>query len=96
MHGDDDGVERPDPAGHRAAPSTDPSVKVVDLVRRTAAALDAMWRESLLAGQSDAGMRLGEASHCVHRALIALDPLSSPGDPRRLTSGRDQLAGLAR
>ena len=72
--------------GRGAALTADPSIMVVDLVRRAAAALDSMWQESLLAGDSEAGMRLGEASHCVHRALIALDSRSPAQHSRPLSS----------
>jgi len=47
--------------------------EVVSLLRKAVAALDQMWHEALLSGSPHAAMGLGEASHGVHRALIALD-----------------------
>lgn len=53
-------------------PVPDPIPSVVAVLRQAAVALDAMWRESLLASGGETAVRLGEASHGVHRALIAL------------------------
>jgi hypothetical protein len=47
---------------------------VIDLLRQVSEVLDQMWREDLVGARGDTAMRIGEASHCVHRALIALEP----------------------
>ena len=47
--------------------------EVVGLLRKAAAALDQMWHEALLSAAPHTVMSLGEASHGVHRALIALN-----------------------
>lgn len=46
---------------------------VVRLLRAAGAALDAIWREALLTNSGESILRISEASHGVHRALIALD-----------------------
>jgi hypothetical protein len=46
---------------------------VVRLLRVAGAALDAIWREALLTNSGESVLRISEASHGVHRALIALD-----------------------
>lgn len=46
---------------------------VVRLLRAAGAALDAIWREALLTNSGESIVRISEASHGVHRALIALD-----------------------
>jgi hypothetical protein len=52
---------------------TDFSRLCADL-RRVARGVDEMWRESLTDGCSGPlSIRLGAASHAVHRALIALE-----------------------
>lgn len=50
---------------------------VVELLRRASAAIDSLWRTALDDGSGDMALKLGEASHGVHRALIALGT-SSP------------------
>ena len=56
-----------------ACSSVDADVtEVVALLRRAAGALDQMWHEAAFAAPH-AVMGLGEASHSVHRALIALN-----------------------
>ena len=61
------------PAG---AAEADEPVELTELcaqLRRLARSLDALWRESLsTAAGRRLSMRLGAASHGVHRALIAL------------------------
>lgn len=46
--------------------------EVVGLLREAVTALDQMWHEALLSASPHAVMELGDASHSVHRALIAL------------------------
>ena len=54
---------------------------VVRLLRAAGAALDAIWREALLTNSGESVLRISEASHGVHRALIALDfDLTEAGD----------------
>jgi hypothetical protein len=48
-------------------------VGVLDVLQRVSRTLDLMWR-SAVANGSDAAASLGEASHGVHRAIIALLP----------------------
>lgn len=47
--------------------------EVVRLLRAAGTALDAIWREALLTNSGESVLRISEASHGVHRALIALD-----------------------
>ena len=48
---------------------------VCEQLRRVATRLDLLWRESLeSSAAAQMAMRLGESSHGVHRALIALEP----------------------
>jgi hypothetical protein len=39
---------------------------------RVVIALDELWRDAVDAGTTDAAISLGDASHSVHRAVIAL------------------------
>jgi hypothetical protein len=52
---------------------------VLEILDRVSATLDVMWRTAVGDG-SETAVRLGEASHGVHRAIIAL---SVPIDDRR-------------
>jgi hypothetical protein len=47
-------------------------MEVCAQLRRVARSVDALMRETLTANAGSLSMRLGEASHAVHRALIAL------------------------
>ena len=47
---------------------------LLSLLREASSTIDGMWRSALQDGPTDAAHRLGEASHAVHRALIALVP----------------------
>lgn len=47
---------------------------LLSLLREASLTIDAMWRSALQDGSADMAHRLGEASHAVHRALIALVP----------------------
>ncbi len=51
--------------------------EIIGLLRQASAALDTIWREAMTTTAGESVIRLGEASHGVHRALIAL---SSPRD----------------
>ena len=58
--------------------------EVVRLLRAAGAALDAIWREALLTNSGESILRISEASHGVHRALIALEfDLTEAGGPPR-------------
>ena len=52
---------------------------VLGVLERVSRTLDLMWRSAAHDG-GDTAARLGEASHSVHRAIIAL---SAPADQRR-------------
>lgn len=54
----------------------DEALAMVAMLRRIGGTLDTMWRQALMADGGQTAMRLGEASHGVHRALIALSSLS--------------------
>lgn len=43
------------------------------MLREASRAVDALWRDALAGGQADTAVRFGEASHGLHRALIALN-----------------------
>lgn len=47
---------------------------LVEVLRRASVTIDFLWRTALAEGASDLALKLGEASHGVHRALIALSP----------------------
>lgn len=66
----DAAVEDP-PAGSGAAEG---GQGLLSLLREASSTIDGMWRSALQEGPTDAAHRLGEASHAVHRALIALVP----------------------
>ena len=53
-------------------------VAVIDMLRQVSEALDLMWREALVGARGDTALRIGDATHCVHRALIALEPDFAP------------------
>ena len=58
-------------------------VGVLDVLQRVSRTLDLMWR-SAVANGSVAAASLGEASHGVHRAIIALlPPMGSDSGPWR-------------
>lgn len=46
--------------------------RVMRLLQQAARTIDLMWRSAQTDGQHSAAVALGEASHGVHRALIAL------------------------
>jgi hypothetical protein len=58
---------------------------VISLLQQAARTIDSMWRAAQSDGQSPPAVALGEASHGVHRAMIALqadetlDPESRSG-----------------
>ena len=52
--------------------SARPTCSLVGDLRAIAAAIDVAWRAALR-GEGGCAFRLGEASHGVHRALIALE-----------------------
>ena len=52
--------------------SGEPGCTLVGDLRAIAAAIDVAWRAALR-GEGGCAVRLGEASHGVHRALIALE-----------------------
>ena len=53
-------------------PGEQATENIVDVLRRASVTLDAMWRAASHRGPTPSAIRLGEASHGVHRALIAL------------------------
>jgi hypothetical protein len=61
-----DSITRETTAGERAEEC------VMSLLQRAARTIDAMWRSAQVDGSDTAAVALGEASHGVHRALIAL------------------------
>jgi hypothetical protein len=58
---------------------------VISLLQQAARTIDSMWRAAQSDGQNPPAVALGEASHGVHRAMIALqadatlDPESRSG-----------------
>ncbi len=46
--------------------------RVMNLLQQAARTIDLMWQSAQTDGQHTAAVALGEASHGVHRALIAL------------------------
>jgi hypothetical protein len=70
---------------HAMAGAEQPRDHVLSLLQQAARTIDGMWRTAQTDGQSPASVALGEASHGIHRALIALQSDSTP-DP-------DVLAG---
>ncbi len=50
----------------------DGGLNVVEGLRRASATIDSLWRAALREGTGEAALKLGEASHGLHRALIAL------------------------
>ncbi len=46
--------------------------RVLSLLQQAARTIDQMWRSAQTDGRHTAAVSLGEASHGVHRALIAL------------------------
>ncbi len=62
------------PAATRTPPTEEEEmIEVVVLLRRVGATLDRLWTHALSGGTGRDALRFGEASHGVHRALIALD-----------------------
>ena len=53
---------------------------VLDVLERVSKTLDLMWRSAAREG-SDTAIRLGEASHSVHRAIIVLSTPEGHGRP---------------
>ncbi len=47
---------------------------VLGMLRRVSNTIDLLWRSALTQGTGEVALKLGEASHGVHRALIALTP----------------------
>jgi hypothetical protein len=56
--------------------------EVVELLRQASTALDRIWRQAMSIGAGDTVIRLGEASHGVHRAIIALSTPADVAAPR--------------
>ncbi len=56
----------------------EPVAEVIGLLRQASVALDSVWRAALSGRSGDAVIRLGEASHGVHRARIALTSADTP------------------
>lgn len=46
--------------------------RVIKLLRETSEAVDSLWQASVSQSQDDLSVELGEASHAIHRALVAL------------------------
>ncbi len=59
-------------AAIQTADSTD---RVVGLLEQAARTIDQMWRSAQGDGSDVAAVALGQASHGIHRALIALESL---------------------
>lgn len=51
-------------------------VDVLGMLRRVSTTIDLLWRSALTQGTGEVALKLGEASHGVHRALIALSPMA--------------------
>ena len=66
----DAAIEHP-PAGPDA-PDRRPGL--LSILREASSTIDGMWRSALQEGPTETAHRLGEASHAVHLALIALAP----------------------
>jgi hypothetical protein len=74
----------------QVSPGGENLVEVIVTLRRVAVLLDQFWNESLDSDRCRMSMRLGDASHSVHRALIALEeahrqdggPITSSGAQR--------------
>ena len=65
----------PSPAGSGDADGT---VPVTEWLSRAAGTVDRLWNETRCGADGELWMRLGEASHAIHRALMALqDPTAS-------------------
>lgn len=58
-----------DPVGARAS--------VMTLLDQAVRTVDEMWRSAQVDSDLDATVVLGEASHGIHRALIALESLAT-------------------
>ncbi|HET6965974.1 MAG TPA: hypothetical protein VFH58_14460 [Acidimicrobiales bacterium] len=56
------------------ADQDDGGSNLVEVLRRASATIDSLWRAALREGTGEAALKLGEASHGLHRALIALAP----------------------
>lgn len=56
------------------ADQEDGGSNLVEVLRRASATIDSLWRAALRDGTGEAALKLGEASHGLHRALIALTP----------------------
>ncbi len=52
--------------------------RVMSLLQQAARTIDLMWQSAQTEGRHSASVALGEASHGVHRALIALTEGSAP------------------
>ncbi len=53
-------------------PTDEGRTRVMRLLQQAARTIDLMWQSAQTDGQHTAAVALGEASHGVHRALIAL------------------------
>lgn len=51
---------------------------VIRPLREASRLVDSLWRAAVAAGVRDEAMRLGEASHAIHRALVALSETDRP------------------
>ena len=54
-------------------PAENSGASLLGMLREASRAVDALWRDALAGGQADTAVRFGEASHGLHRALIALN-----------------------
>ena len=54
-------------------PAANSGASLLVMLREASRAVDALWRDALAGGQADTAVRFGEASHGLHRALIALN-----------------------
>lgn len=66
------------PAARFGGESDPAGVNLVDVLRRASTTIDTLWRAALRDGTGEAALKLGEASHGLHRALIALSPVETP------------------
>ena len=59
--------------------AADEVTNLVGVLREASVVLDALWRDALTGSDGESAIRLGEASHGVHRALIALSNFEAIG-----------------
>lgn len=87
--GRDEFVEDADPTGPE--PLEVDLRDAVGVVRQGAAAIDRLWSQALGGSSApDLTLALGEASHALHRALMALD---HPASPEPVPAGPTGTAG---